>query len=259
MSDWTWPSGKTGEAAETLSALGPPTAVHAETDLVLSLQAGSQEAFSWLVSHYHAAVYNLVYGMLGNSGDAADVTQEVFLKVFRGIRNFRQGSSLRTWLYRIAVREGLNQRRWCWRHLRGQFSITEEPDARTAAIRLQDDEKSPLEELESREVQSVVRNALALVPPVFRGAVVLRDLEGLGYEEVAEILEISVGTVKSRILRGRRALREVLSPYFQAASRQAPHRHALSQAAAPEDLCAAARMNHSPPLSTPATHAGGSR
>jgi RNA polymerase sigma-70 factor (ECF subfamily) len=259
MSDWTWPSGKTGEATETLRALGPSMAVHAETELVLSLQAGSQEAFSWLVSHYHAAVFNLVYGMLGNSGDAADVTQEVFLKVFRGIRNFRQGSSLKTWLYRIAVREGLNRRRWCWRHLRGQFSITEEPDARTAVIRLEGDEKSPLEELESREVQSVVRNALALVPPVFRGAVILRDLEGLGYEEVAEILEISVGTVKSRILRGRRALREVLGPYFQAASRQAPHRRSQAQVPAPGDSRTTARMNHSPSLTTPARWAGGSQ
>ena len=88
MSDWTWPSGKTGEAVETLRAFTPSEAVQPETELVLGLQAGSQEAFSWLVSHYHSAVYNLVYSMLGNSGDAPDVTQEN-LKVFRGIPQFQ--------------------------------------------------------------------------------------------------------------------------------------------------------------------------
>ncbi len=221
MSDWTWPSAKTGEATETLRALQGSTPAGPEVELVLGLQAGSQAAFSRLVTQYHGAIYNLLYGMLGNGSDAAEVTQEVFLKVFRGIGRFRQGSALKTWMYRIAVREGLNQRRWSWRHLRGQVSITEEPEARAAAIQLEDEEKSPLEELETREVQMIVRKALGKVPAAFRGAVILRDLEGLGYEEVAEILEVSVGTVKSRILRGRRALREILGQYFREAGSEA--------------------------------------
>ncbi|HKD51872.1 MAG TPA: sigma factor, partial [Candidatus Acidoferrum sp.] len=88
-----------------------------EAELVQELQAGSETAFDWLVTHYHAPVYNLILGMLGDTSDAADGTQEVFLKAFRGIRQFRQGSSLKTWLYRIAIREALNQKRWFKRHL----------------------------------------------------------------------------------------------------------------------------------------------
>ena len=80
-----------------------------EAELVSELQAGSETAFDWLVTHYHGPVYNLILGMLGDTSDAADAAQEVFLKAFRGIRNFRQGSSLKTWLYRIAIREALNQ------------------------------------------------------------------------------------------------------------------------------------------------------
>ncbi|HWQ02987.1 MAG TPA: sigma-70 family RNA polymerase sigma factor, partial [Candidatus Nitrosotenuis sp.] len=83
-----------------------------ESVFVSELQSGSEAAFDWLVTHYHAPVYSLVFRMLGNSADAADVTQDVFLKVYRGIRGFQQGSSLKTWLYRIAIREALNQRRW---------------------------------------------------------------------------------------------------------------------------------------------------
>jgi RNA polymerase sigma-70 factor, ECF subfamily len=183
-----------------------------EAALVTELQAGSDAAFEWLVTYYHAPVYNLVYGILSDAADAADVTQEVFLRAFRGIRGFRRGSSLKTWLYRISVREALNHRRWCWRHHRQQISIDDDANGTAAALQLEDLDATPYDQLATREMQAAVRQALANVPEVFRSAVILRDLEGLSYEEVAEILEISVGTVKSRILRGRRALREILDP-----------------------------------------------
>lgn len=183
-----------------------------EAQLVMELQAGSDAAFDYLVTYYHAGVYNLVYGILADAADAADVTQDVFLRVFRGIRGFRGGSSLKTWLYRVSVRQALNHRRWCWRHHRQQISIDAEEDGRNAAMELPDDEATPFDQLATREMQSTVRRALASVPPIFRSAVILRDLEGLSYEEIAEILEVSVGTVKSRILRGRRTLKEILDP-----------------------------------------------
>ena len=186
-----------------------------EAELVTELQAGSDSAFDWLVTHYHGAVYNLVYGILSDAADAADVTQEVFLKAFRGIRGFRRGSSLKTWLYRIAVREAVNQRRWWWRHHRRQASIDAETEDGHAAFELEDTESTPFERLATRELQTAIRGALASVPQQFRSAVILRDLEGLSYEEVAEVLEVSVGTVKSRILRGRRALRQILSPLLE--------------------------------------------
>ena len=197
-----------------------------EAEFVTELQAGSELAYDWLVTHYHAHVYNLVYGMLGDPADAADVTQEVFLKVFRGIRGFRAGSSLKTWLYRIAVREALNRKRWSWRHLRGQFSLDADPPGNGAALEIRDLGASPFDALAAREVQAVVRRALASMPATYRSAVILRDLEGLSYEEVAEVLELSVGTVKSRIVRGRHALRKILPELIRAGAVRTARRFA---------------------------------
>ena len=188
-----------------------------EAELVTGLQAGSESAFDYLVTYYHASVYNLVYGILSDSADAADVTQEIFLRVFRGIGGFRRGSSLKTWLYRVSVRQALNHRRWCWRHHRNQISIdVEKEEGRSPALELRDAEATPFEQLAAQEVRATVRRALAQIPTPFRSAIILRDLEGLSYEEVAEVLEVSAGTVKSRILRGRRMLKEILDPLLSA-------------------------------------------
>jgi RNA polymerase sigma-70 factor, ECF subfamily len=183
-----------------------------EAELVTELQGGSGAAFDWLVTHYSGPVYSLVAGMTSESSDAADITQDVFLKAFRGIGGFRRGSSLKTWLYRIAVREALNHRRWLWRHHRQQASLDAEPQAGHALLEIEDESRTPFEQCASHEVQQAVQEALRGVPEVFRSAVILRDLEGMAYEEVAEVLDVSVGTVKSRILRGRRLLRDILKP-----------------------------------------------
>jgi len=185
-----------------------------EAEVVSELQAGSEAAFDSLIRHYHAPVFNLLLQMLGNHADAADTAQEVFLKAFRGIRHFRGGSQLKTWLYRIAIREALNQRRWWWRHRRKETPL-EESGGEYPALQVRETSPGPYEQLASLETQQVVRRALLQVSEVFRGAVVLRDLEGLAYEEVAEILDVSVGTVKSRIMRGRRELRELLEPVLK--------------------------------------------
>jgi RNA polymerase sigma-70 factor (ECF subfamily) len=203
---------------------------HDEADLVHELQAGSESAFDWLVTHYHAPVYNLILSMLGDTSDAADGAQEVFLKAFRGIRSFRQGSSLKTWLYRIAIREALNHKRWFKRHLQKNVSMDAQPEQGQSRIEIQDLAATPFEQLASREIQTAVHGALQQVPNVFRSAVILRDLEGLSYEEVAEVLECTVGTVKSRILRGRRALKEILEPLLvdpvvQKSRHESPSRH----------------------------------
>jgi RNA polymerase sigma-70 factor (ECF subfamily) len=228
-----------------------------EAELVTELQAGSDAAFDWLVTHYHAGVFNLVYGILSDPSDAADVTQEVFLRAFRGIRGFRRGSSLKTWLYRISVRQALNHRRWFWRHHRQQISIDAEEEGKNSAIELKDAEATPLEQYEAHETQAQVRRGLAQVPPVFRSAVILRDLEGLSYEEVAEVLEVSVGTVKSRILRGRRLLKEVLEPLLHTteaipisetpvrSAESAPRRHATTRHASHATMVARASIQES--------------
>lgn len=201
-----------------------------ESELVTELQAGSETAFDWLVTHYHGPVYNLILSMLGDASDAADGSQEVFLKAFRGIRCFRQGSSLKTWLYRIAIREALNHKRWFKRHLQKNISIDAQPEEGHNPIEIEDLSATPFEQLAAHEIQQAVQHALQEIPQVFRGAVILRDLEGLSYEEIAEVLECSVGTVKSRILRGRRALKELLEPLL------GPRNTAAHAEAAPSDL-----------------------
>jgi len=200
-----------------------------EAELVTELQGGSGAAFDWLVTHYSGPVYGLVAGMVSETSDAADITQDVFLKAFRGIRGFRRGSSLKTWLYRIAIREALNHRRWLWRHHRQQDSIDAETEGGHASIEIEDAGSTPFEQTATHEVQQAVQQALLKLPEAFRSAVILRDLEGMSYEEVAEVLAITVGTVKSRILRGRRMLREILDPVLhanaQGARGQAPELH----------------------------------
>ncbi len=182
-----------------------------EGEVVQELQAGSAQAFDILIQHFHAPIFRLLCQMLGNSADAADTTQEVFLKAFRGIRGFRRGSSLKTWLYRIAIREALNRRRW-WRRHQSRESSYDEPEMRGGELHMTADEPSPYDRCAAREAREAVHRALARLPEAFRSAVVLRDIEDLSYEEVAEVLDVSIGTVKSRILRGRRALRALLEP-----------------------------------------------
>src|SRR6201996_9386649 len=131
-----------------------------ESELVNELQAGSETAFDWLVTHYHGPVYNLILGMLGDTSDAADAAQEVFLKAFKGIRSFRQGSSLKTWLYRIAIREALNHRRWFKRHLQKNVSIDAEPEEGHAQIEIEDLCATPFELLATKEMQAAVQTAL---------------------------------------------------------------------------------------------------
>jgi len=179
-----------------------------EAEVVSELQAGSPAAFDALIQHFHGPLFRLLCQMLGNPADAADTTQEVFLKAFRGIQGFRRGSSLKTWLYRIAIREALNQRRW-WRRHQSKETSYENAGMPDDALGVAT-EPSPFDACVTRETQLAVHRALARLPEVFRGAVALRDLEGLSYEEIAEVLEVSVGTVKSRILRGRRNLKALL-------------------------------------------------
>ena len=110
--------------AATLSDLASAIGFRTEeAAIVAELKAGSEEAFAWLIAHYSQPVYSLVYRMLDDPSDAADATQEVFIKVFRGIGRFHADSSLKTWIYRIALHEASNQRRWWFRHKRRETSI----------------------------------------------------------------------------------------------------------------------------------------
>ena len=188
-----------------------PSAID-DAELVRALQHGSERAYETLLSRFQQPVYNLALRLLGDTSDAADVVQEVFLKVFRNVGHFRGQSSLKTWIYRITVNEAHNQRRWFFRHRQREVGLEEEAEeARSMAQVLPDGSPSPFDYVFDRERQSLIENALSKINPTFREVVVLRDIADLSYDEIAEVLQLSLGTVKSRILRGREALRQELA------------------------------------------------
>jgi RNA polymerase sigma-70 factor (ECF subfamily) len=207
--------------APTLSDLASAIGFRTEeASIVAELKAGSEEAFAWLIAQYSQPVYSLVYRILDDPSDAADTTQEVFIKVFRGIPRFNADSSLKTWIYRIALHEASNQRRWWFRHKRRETSIDPGPDDHdgrsSLALKdiLVDDAKSPLEYVYDEELRARVELELKSVAEPYRTAVILRDIEDLSYEQIAEVMEVSLGTVKSRLVRGRDALRKRLERHM---------------------------------------------
>lgn len=192
-----------------------------EAAIVAELKAGSEEAYAWLIGEFHQPIYSLVYRILTDPSDAADTTQEVFLKVYRGMKHFHGQSSLKTWIYRIAVHEASNRRRWWFRHKARETSM--EPMENNAAEgsglamkeTLVDVGESPFESAAHEEVRARVEQELRKIPEPYRSTVILRDLEEMSYEEIAEVLDVSLGTVKSRLTRGRDALRRRLTAYIR--------------------------------------------
>jgi RNA polymerase sigma-70 factor, ECF subfamily len=188
-----------------------------EAALVEELRAGSEEAFAWLIARYHQPIYSLLTRMLQDRGDAADLTQEVFVKIFRGIGSFHGESSLRTWIYRIALREASNQRRWWRRHKQQEVPIEQqvrETDSGAPVLlrdTLVDPSESPFDLASQAERKARVEWALGQVPEPYRSTLILRDVEGFVYEEVAEMQGVNLGTVKSRLVRGRAMLRNLLT------------------------------------------------
>lgn len=187
-----------------------------DQSLALGLREGSEEAYELLLSRFQQPVYALALRLLNDQADASDVVQEVFLKVFRNIGSFRGQSSLKTWIYRITVNEAHNARRWFFRHRKREVELDDEPEtSRSLKEVIPDSSRSPFEVVLDGEQHSLIEAALERINPTFREAVVLRDLADLSYEEIAVVLSVSLGTVKSRILRGREALREQLAGRLQ--------------------------------------------
>jgi RNA polymerase sigma-70 factor, ECF subfamily len=193
------------------SGQGHPDEEPDEKSRIEALRAGSEEAFDWLIGQYAAPVFRLAYRMLDDHADASDAVQEVFLKVFRNIGEFQGDSSLKTWIYRIAVNTAANQKRWWRRHKGQELSIDNTADGESeSCFAPVDHAQNPFEALLSREAQEMVRTAMASLPECFRTVLVLREMESLSYDEIAEILHISLGTVKSRLARARHALKSEL-------------------------------------------------
>lgn len=202
--------------ADLASAIG--ARAH-EAAIVAELKAGSEDAYAWLIGEFHQPIYSLVYRMVADPADAADTTQEVFLKVFRGMKHFHGESSLKTWIYRIALHEASNRRRWWFRHKAQEMPMELGDDSSAGVMApkeaLVDRSESPFDNVAHEEVKARVERELRKVPEPYRTTLILRDLEEMSYEEIAEITEVSLGTVKSRLTRGREALKQRLTPYIR--------------------------------------------
>lgn len=189
-----------------------------DSALLAGLRRGEEAAYETLISRYEEPVYSIVSRLVDDPSDAPDVVQEVFLKVFRKVDGFREESSLKTWIYRIAVNEARNHHRWFSRRRWKETGIEPASAEQQGPLDwMPDPGPSPFDVALDHETATLLEEALAKVSPNFRAALVLREIEGFSYEEIAEILEISLGTVKSRILRGRESLRKHLAERLRAA------------------------------------------
>jgi RNA polymerase sigma-70 factor, ECF subfamily len=184
-----------------------------EAQFIERLKQGDTAAFDTLVAERSGEIYGLLYRLTENSEEARDLTQETFLRAFQSIDRFRGEADLRTWIYRIAINQARNRWRW-WRRRRRDATVsldsTEGQRNQPLLASLSDESNNPEQETLANERQHVLRNALRNLGGVYREAVILRDIEGFTYEEIAATLGISVGTVKSRLARGRQELRRRL-------------------------------------------------
>jgi RNA polymerase sigma-70 factor, ECF subfamily len=191
-----------------------------ESTLIARLKAGEMDAFDQLVEEYQSLVYALALRVLNDPEDARDATQETFLKIYRHFANFRGEASLKTWVCRIAINQARSADRWRRRRRRNDTTSLDSPlglsacpngdDQRAPVDYLQSRYATPEDEALSRERGRQIERGLRQLKKDFRIAVILRDIEGLSYEEIAWVTEVSVGTVKSRIARGREMLRETI-------------------------------------------------
>ena len=178
------------------------------------LKRGESAAFETLVNERSGEIYGLLYRLTENPEEARDLTQETFLRAFQSIRSFRGDSDLRTWIYRIAINQARNRWRW-WRRRRRDSTVSidstgENGKPALVATLKAENVQSPEQDTLAHERERILRNALKDLRRVYRETVILRDIEGFAYEEIAVALDISVGTVKSRLARGRQELRSKL-------------------------------------------------
>jgi RNA polymerase sigma-70 factor, ECF subfamily len=201
-----------------LGGIGPAASIAQEFDgdFLSALKAGDASAFDNLITRYSSDIYRLLMRLTDDRDEAADLTQETFLNAYRSVSGFRGDSSLKTWLFRIAVNQSRNRHRWWQRRRRGStFSL--EDGVGTSELKygetLADECPNPEQVALQNEQMRRLRIAIRELPPVYREAIVLCDVEGLSYEDIAAALEINLGTVKSRIARGREELRRKLCGY----------------------------------------------
>ena len=184
-----------------------------EALFVLRLQANEDTAYDELVRTYNASIFHVAYRMLGDGGEAADVVQDIFLKVFRNIGGFKGEAALKTWIFKIAFSEIFNRLRW-WKRRRHFSTVSLDDDHNGSGYHVTDSKPTPEEALESKEQEKAIQKALSTLSGDHRSIIVLRDIEGFSYNEIADVLGVSIGTVKSRIARARADLKRSLMRYL---------------------------------------------
>jgi len=188
--------------------------VPSENQFLERLRRGDAMAYERLVGEHSGDVYALLFRLTSDAEEARDLTQETFLRAFQSIDRFRGDASLKTWIYRIAINQARNRWRW-WRRRRRDVTVSldatdEQRDQPLTATLANENSPSPEQQTLAHERESQLREALCGLRQSYRVAVILRDVEGFSYEEIAQTLQISIGTVKSRISRGRLELRRQL-------------------------------------------------
>jgi len=181
-----------------------------DEELVQKAQQDDERAFGSLVERYEAKVYSLAMKMLRNPEDAEDVLQDTFLRAYRGIKSFQGNSTFSTWIYRITANSALMRLR---KKKLPTVSI-DDADERETPINIADWSPGPVEQLLTKETQQAMDEAIEALPPEFKQVFILRDVEELSNSEVAEILDLSVAAVKSRLHRARLKVRNRLALYF---------------------------------------------
>lgn len=181
-----------------------------EKKLVEQARQGSQDAFRVLVEQNHKKIYNLAYRMTGNAEDALDVSQEAFFKAWQALPNFKGESAFSTWLYRLASNAAIDLLRRENRKPKTSLTSDYSQEEEGAEIQVPDERTSPEKVLEQKELSRAVEKGLGLLSVEHRQVLVMRELSGLSYQEIATTLELDLGTVKSRIARGRGILKKFL-------------------------------------------------
>jgi RNA polymerase sigma-70 factor (ECF subfamily) len=191
-------------------ALGWSEVGTAEAALIQRCAAGEQGACAELVATHERMVYQLAFHLLGDRDEALDLAQEVFLRVFRTLPSFRGQSALRTWIYRIVINQARNRQRWWRRRRRSDQVQLEHHVLEHGELRQQTDAESPDRALARKELAAKLWTALDQLPFDQRTVMVLREIDGLSYDEIADSLGVAIGTVKSRLTRARQTLRREL-------------------------------------------------
>lgn len=185
--------------------------------LVKAFQAGDKSAFDTLVIHHKNKLFNVCYWILGDQQEANDAAQDIFIKAYRGLGTFRSQSTFFTWLYRIAVntcKNRLNSAEYRQKKKMVRLDNPGSGDGAGPAMEIEDESQSPGGQLEKKERMVLLKRAIDSLPSEQKTVVVLRDIQGLAYEEIAVVTGFNLGTVKSRLSRGRLGLKDMLRSVY---------------------------------------------